>query len=417
MANKRKRKLRKEIKYALIGITIILIPLVMIFGTKYMRFMGDKSLNENAKKLVNNHCLAFYPKDGGNIAKNYAKKICEGIEDNSKFDYTMSELGDYYLIDYGSDKAYLLDKEMNEPKISTVSQKGKMMISDYLRYTMKSKGLDYAYTLNFLEKSYYENIKDDEYTMSIDGKNLLCHFNEYEVDVKIPLKYIGPEVGINIGSNENYIKPTYVDPERKAVALTFDDGPSLDEECTSKIINTLYRYDANASFYVLGSRLYEKTQGIIGDGILKGNEYGSHSCSHTDLRKLPKNEIYSEVMDVAVWLKDNFNYDMTTYRPPYGKYNALVDETVPVAAVFWNIDSNDWSYRDASKIYDEVKNNVFDRSVIIFHDIYSTTAQALDDLKLVEYLIDEGYQLITVDEMAKLRGVELKQGTHLCWGD
>ena len=49
------------------------------------------------------------------------------------------------------------------------------------------------------------------------------------------------------------------------------------------------------------------------------------------------------------------------------------------------------------------------------HDIYDTTSQALVDHGLIKELINDGYQLVTVDEIAKLRYVELKQGVHLCW--
>ncbi|MDD6005103.1 MAG: hypothetical protein PUC68_05470, partial [Firmicutes bacterium] len=67
------------------------------------------------------------------------------------------------------------------------------------------------------------------------------------------------------------------------------------------------------------------------------------------------------------------------------------------------------------KIYDEVKKDVFNHAVIIMHDIYDTTSQALVDHGLIKELINDGYQLVTVDEIAKLRNVELKQGVHLCW--
>lgn len=410
----KKRRIRKEIKYSFFCLVIIVAFLTALFGMKYIRFRGMESVNSDAKKTVYNHCMVFYPDNSKEIRKT-AESLCDSVSDDSVFDYTRTVMGDYVLIDYGDDIQFLMNPDMSKPEVSDISERGMMIVSDYLRYTMKSSGLDYAYTLSFLEKSYYENIDSNNFKCSISGMDYVCHFDEYDIDVSIPLEDIGKEIGVNIGSDSTYVKPVYVDPDRKAVALTFDDGPSLDENCTSKILDELYYYDANATFYLLGNRLYDKTEGIISKGIERGNEYGSHSCSHANLRNLEKDEMYAEIMDVSDWLKDNFNYHMNTYRPPYGKYNETVDETIPVAAVLWDVDSNDWMYRDAQMIYDEVKGDVFNHAVIIMHDIYDTTAESLVDLNLIKDLINEGYQLVTVDEIAKLRNVELKQGVHLCW--
>lgn len=411
----KKRRIRKEIKYLFVVVLIITAVSAVTFGGKYIRFMDVKSVNSDAKKIINNHCLAFYPDGSNKDMKKTAEKLCDGVSDDSVFDYQKTVMGEYILIDYGNGTSYLLDSDMQNPKPGEISERGMMIISDYLRYTMKSNGLDYAYTLSFLEKSYYENIEKDSFKCTLKGMEYACHFDEYDVDVNIPLKYIGNEIGIDIKDDSKYIKPVFVDPDRKAVAITFDDGPSLNDECTNKILDELYRYDANATFYLLGNRLYDKTEGIISKGIEMGNEYGSHSCTHPNLRSLTKDEMYSEIMDVSDWLYDKFGYHMNTYRPPYGKYNETVDETIPVAAVLWDVDSNDWSYRDGQKIYDEVKKDVFNHAVIIMHDIYDTTSQALVDHGLIKELINDGYQLVTVDEIAKLRNVELKQGVHLCW--
>ena len=125
----------------------------------------------------------------------------------------------------------------------------------------------------------------------------------------------------------------------------------------------------------------------------------------------------SEVMDIASWFKEELNYDMHLYRPPEGAYNSAVDEAVPLPAILWDIDTEDWKSRDPKAITDVIKNETFENAVILMHDIHPTTIEACVDEKAIEYLIDEGYQLVNVTELAKIRGVELKQGTHMCWGD
>ena len=103
------------------------------------------------------------------------------------------------------------------------------------------------------------------------------------------------------------------------------------------------------------------------------------------------------------------------YRPPYGFYNSFVDENITLPAILWELDTNDWSSRDADSVYESVFKYLNNHMILLFHDIYDSTGSALSSKGIIERLIDEGYQLVTVSELAKIRGVELTQGTHLGW--
>ena len=415
-----KRRLRPSIKYTLY---IIALGLLVFNGMKLGGELfngGQKSVNENAKKVKINNCIAYYPQERGNEGKKFAENVCNNakVQDEQLiFDYTVTNLNDYIKIDYGQGDSYLVDKQYNDPKLGELSEKGQMIISDYLRYTLKSNGLDYGYTTHFLEESYYTNIsleQVDDY--HFDGDNLYLQFDIYDAEAKIPLKYIASEVGLDLGlDNSHYVKPTYVDPNRKAIALTFDDGPSLEDDCTNKLLDELYKYDAVGTFYVVGSRLYDQTEAIIGKGIELGNEYGSHSCTHAKLTKLTKEEAYAEIMDVDTWFKENFNYKINSYRPPFGSYNSAIDEIIPLAAVLWDIDSVDWQLRNADAIIEEIGDDLPNNAVILMHDIHATSVEAAVDKGLIKKLIEDGYQLVSVSDIAKLRNVKLEQGVHLCW--
>jgi peptidoglycan/xylan/chitin deacetylase (PgdA/CDA1 family) len=55
-------------------------------------------------------------------------------------------------------------------------------------------------------------------------------------------------------------------------------------------------------------------------------------------------------------------------------------------------------------------NNVYDGSIILMHDIYPSTAEAVK--KIVPKLIDDGYQVVTVSEMVTIKnnGKEIEAG-------
>ena len=72
------------------------------------------------------------------------------------------------------------------------------------------------------------------------------------------------------------------------------------------------------------------------------------------------------------------------------------------------MDSEDWKSKDADAIVREVMSNVKDGDIVLMHDLYASTAEAVE--RLVPRLTKAGYQLVTVDELYRLRGDSLTAG-------
>ena len=102
-------------------------------------------------------------------------------------------------------------------------------------------------------------------------------------------------------------------------------------------------------------------------------------------------------------------HDVSLVRPPYGNANALVQANVPYPLIHWNIDTLDWKSRNKEAILKEVRAiENYDGKIILMHSIYLTTADAVE--VIVPELINKGYQLVTISEMAYYKGVDLKPG-------
>ena len=413
MAKKKKRHLRKSILYALCGILTVLVVCLIVFLFNFnFHFVGKKSVHEDALTYKTKTCLAFYP--NSETAKQKAKDICDNAKENSIFDYALIPYGDYYLVSYYDGTQYYVDHNYNDLVINGVNDEGKKILSDYLRYEMKKDEIDEAYTYDFLTETYYENIDLSEVTYSVENVNLVCHFPKYDYDVKVPLKYMQEACDINLGyTNETYAKPRYVSKNRKMISFTFDDGPQWQLVSSSQIVNTLYKLDSASTFFIVGQNLGEKQINFCKESVEKGMEYGSHTQSHANLQKLSTSEAINQIMVPYHDLCDNqygFGYQMKTYRPPYGAYNSSVANELNLTAVLWNVDSLDWSYRtkyEASEAVDVIYNKVVEETdendVVLFHDIYQTSADA--SCRLMEYYIKQGYQLVTISELMDALGV------------
>lgn len=191
----------------------------------------------------------------------------------------------------------------------------------------------------------------------------------------------------------------------KLVALTFDDGPYA--PVTNDILDTLEKNGAVATFYVVGNRVDDYCE-CVKRGHKLGCEYGSHTYSHKNLTSLSPDSMRNEINKSVDVIKKYTESDVRTVRPPEGGVNETVKATVDYPLVMWSVDSLDWKNRNADTDYHEVVDYVNDGSIVLMHDLYPATAEAV--AKIVPQLKSEGYKFVTVSELMKYRGVDFTSG-------
>ena len=99
----------------------------------------------------------------------------------------------------------------------------------------------------------------------------------------------------------------------------------------------------------------------------------------------------------------------TLFRPPGGGYNDLViANSFGMPMIMWSIDTLDWSHKNAQTTYDTVMNSVQDGDIILMHEIYEQSYIAAQ--MLIPALLERGYRLVTVSELAAQRGHTLRSG-------
>lgn len=199
-------------------------------------------------------------------------------------------------------------------------------------------------------------------------------------------------------------KKSKIDPNKPMMALTFDDGPG---ERTGEILDMLEKYNAHATFFMLGTSIPGK-EALIKQMLEIGCELGNHSYNHPELTKVGAAGVRAQIGDTNQRIKKACGQAATVMRPPYGAVNDMVKENVGMPMILWNIDTLDWKTLDTLATIDNVRRTADDGDIVLMHDIHSPTVDAA--LKLIPELIEEGYQLVTVSEMAEARGIHMAAG-------
>lgn len=270
-------------------------------------------------------------------------------------------------------------------------------ISGYLNYDSYIDGnviIDYdiydndnLYYLTFYKYFWNDNmVSDGSDSFVIDtSNNSVSRINKtnYEYDVVINRK---------------------IDKSKKMIALTFDDGPNYN---TSKIIDVLNKYDIKATFFVLGSRAINNKD-ILKKMADSGMEIGNHTYNHLLLTKYDENKIRSEIEDTSEVIYSATKKRPKLLRPSYGSVNNKIKKVANMPIIIWDIDTLDWKYHNSKRITSRVVNKVRDGDIILMHDIYSASLNALSNI--IPILHDNGYEFVTIDELFYYKGISLENG-------
>ena len=193
-----------------------------------------------------------------------------------------------------------------------------------------------------------------------------------------------------------------IDPSKPMIALTYDDGPQT--ESGNRIIDTFMKYDQRCTFFVVGDRISSRAEEIkrMADN---GFEIGNHSYSHKYLNKCDAATIRSEIDKCNSAISQVAGVTPKVMRLPGGNKNQTVLSNVNMPIILWNVDTRDWDHRNVQKTLDAVIGKVKDGDIVLMHELYSATADATEIL--VPKLLEQGFQLVTVSELAQAKGVSL----------
>ncbi len=192
---------------------------------------------------------------------------------------------------------------------------------------------------------------------------------------------------------------------KKLVALSFDDGPS--PGTTPRLLEVLRAKNVAVSFFVLGN-MVEKNPGILRQQIDEGHEVGSHTVTHANLARSTIEGIRWEEARMDEIFRETVQRTPELTRPPYGEINDAVRQNVGRPLMLWSVDPEDWKYKDINEVVRRVESAVFDGAVVLMHDIYPSTVEAVG--RIIDDLRAQGYEFLTISQLAKARGVTLEKG-------
>lgn len=198
-----------------------------------------------------------------------------------------------------------------------------------------------------------------------------------------------------IGLNFHLTSLNHLNKSENKIALTFDDGPC--EPQTSKVLDTLKKYNVKATFFVIGKNI-RGNESVMKRLIDEGHSVGSHSYSHHFWIDLwGRKKLEADIKQSLDEIKNCTGREVKLFRPPYGVTTpnfAYVLKELNLKSVGWNVRSYDTSATDINKILARVLQQTKNGSIILLHDRLDYAPELLD--KLIPALKEKKFEFVTI---------------------
>ena len=153
---------------------------------------------------------------------------------------------------------------------------------------------------------------------------------------------------------------------RRAIALTFDDGPS---ESTPELLRILASHGVQATFFQCGVNVRRLPQ-VARQVAAAGHEIGNHTETHPRLNFKPRDFIRRELAQAQESIQQATGVRPRYFRPPYGiRWFGLgeVQRQLGLTSVMWTTIALDWKW-DSKRIVPRLLDGAQNGAIFCLHD-------------------------------------------------
>lgn len=162
--------------------------------------------------------------------------------------------------------------------------------------------------------------------------------------------------------------------DKAEIWLTIDDGPS--PEHTSRMLDILERFDARATFFVIGSQA-EKHPHLVTEILTRGHALANHTFSHPSgtFWCASGARIRREIDRCAETLRTRADRPAHFFRAPAGMKNPFVHPILArrhLMLIGWTVRGLDTVQRDAERVAARVEKHVKPGAIVLLHEGHRT---------------------------------------------
>ncbi len=192
-------------------------------------------------------------------------------------------------------------------------------------------------------------------------------------------------------------------PEKKVIALTFDDGPWPNS--TAQVLDILKKNNIKGTFFVVGQNVKtypDLTKRVVTDGHIIANHTWHHWYHHMNAQAAAY-----EVANTTDIIYQTTGVKTSLFRPPGGIMSngvAAYAKSNKYAVIMWSSDSMDYARPGVPRLINNIFREAKPGGIVLMHDgggDRSHTVKALPEI--ISRFRKQGYEFVTVPELLEMQ--------------
>lgn len=197
------------------------------------------------------------------------------------------------------------------------------------------------------------------------------------------------------------------EPNKKIVALTFDDGPYM--PYTEQLLDVLAQEGVPATFFVVGNNAL-RNPALLQKMYAEGHDIGLHTQAHVDLLNLDAEQVSSEISTCKTIVAKITGREAKLLRTPHGFRDwqvISIAKAQGLTLVNWSVSSKDWLSPQAKEISDRTVRQVQPGGIILLHDgdgpyNIGSRANTVQSVRMIiNTLKAQGYEFVLLKDYIK----------------
>ena len=191
---------------------------------------------------------------------------------------------------------------------------------------------------------------------------------------------------------------------KKLVALTFDDGPTIG--ITDQVLDVLQENEVVASFFLIGQQITDETRYLVKRAHDMGCSIENHSKTHQSMPKQSRQEIVEEIQYTSDLIEEITGEKPEFFRPPYIDYDQKMYDLIDLGFIC-GYGCEDWvpSVTVKERV-DRVLHDASPGFIVLLHDMSDNT-NTVEAIKIIiPELKKQGYEFVTIRELFQMSGVK-----------
>ncbi len=191
---------------------------------------------------------------------------------------------------------------------------------------------------------------------------------------------------------------------KKLVALTFDDGPTIG--ITDQVLDVLQENEVVASFFLIGQQITDETRYLVKHAHDMGCSIENHSKTHQSMPKQSRQEIVEEIQYTTDLIEEITGEKPVFFRPPYIDYDQKMYDLIDLGFIC-GYGCEDWvpSVTVKERV-DRVLHDANPGFIVLLHDMSDNT-NTVEAIKIIiPELKKQGYEFVTIRDLFQMTGVK-----------